>query len=283
MTDQTIERKASTSSEERLREAKLLCRFFPGLSAYLRSALSGITLSAENLAPEEARDFNAELDQNASVLEQGCYRLLRLATNLSTLANLEMDPLPPVEDRDIVAEASQVCLEAEYPAELLGLTLHFRCQAGGHLCALRQGAVRQMLHQLLSNAFRFTPAGGKVTVSLEIESGWIQLMVEDTGVGMSEERKEHCFDRFLDIRPEEMPPQGMGLGLSICRRLAQLHGGRMALESREGAGTRVIVMLEDRKLGNPAVEDHRMDYEGGFNSTLLGLADALPARAFRKL
>lgn len=264
-------------------QATLLSRVLPNLSVQMRTALSGMYLAVETMIPEEARDFDPALDQSRAVLDQNYYRMLRLTGNLSAVAELQRPVTEPQEDRDIVAEAAQVCQETESLAGLLGLTLRFRCRESRHLCALRPDAVRQLLMQLLSNAFKFTPAGGEVTVSLDFGGGWALLQVADTGRGIPEERRVELFDRYYMTEQQDPPPYGLGLGLTICRRLAECHGGRMLAESQVGKGTRVTVMLPDRQTGRMALSDRPVDYSGGFNPTLLGLADALPAKAFQDL
>ena len=272
-----------SAPEDLLYQAAILSRFFPALAVHLRSSLGGLYLAADSLAPEEARDFNARMDQDKSVLDLNYYRLLRLTGNLSLAADMDLPQDLPEEDRDIVEETELVCRETESLAKLLGLTLRFRCQEGRHLCALRRDAVRQLLLQLLSNAFKFTPAGGEITVALSSGNGWVQLTVTDNGPGIPPERKEHLFVRYLRADRTPLPPHGLGLGLPICRRIAEGHGGRIMAESQEGRGTRITVMLPDRQTGKLALADQPMDYGGGFNPTLLGLADALPAEAFQKL
>lgn len=264
-------------------QAKLLSRFFPSLAVQLRTALSDLYLAADALVPEDARDFDPELDRNRAVLDLNYYRLLRLAGNLSAAADLGEPLDPPGEDRNIVAETELVCRETESLARLLGLTLRFRCRKSSHFCALHRDAVRQILLQLLSNAFKFTPEGGEVTVSLDIGGGWVRLQVADNGSGIPEERKGALFDRYLRADRQDLPPYGLGLGLPICRHLAEGHGGRVLAESRSGKGTRITVMLPDRQTGKLALSDRPIDYGGGFNPTLLGLADALPAKAFQNL
>ena len=264
-------------------QAFLLSRVLPNLSVQMRTALSGMYLAVEAMIPEEARDFDRGLDQHKAVMDLNYYRLLRLTRNLSAAAELQRPGAEPQEDRDIAAEAALVCQEAESLAKLLGLTLRFRCKESRHLCALRPDAVRELLMQLLSNAFKFTPAGGEVTVSLEFSGGWALLQVADTGRGIPEERRQELFDRYYMTEQRDPPPYGLGLGLPICRRLAECHGGRMLAESQVGKGTRVTVMLPDRQTGRMALSDRPVDYNGGFNPVLLGLADALPAKAFQDL
>ena len=263
-----------------LREEALLARFFPSLAVQLRTALSNLYLAVDTLIPADARDFDPSLDRNLAVLDLNYYRLLRLAGNLSAAAELGTPLPPPGEDRDIVAETELACREADSLARLLGLSLRFRCRKTSHFCALRPGAVRQILMQLLSNAFKFTPAGGEVTVELQTEPGWVRLTVSDNGPGIPPEEADALFDRYLHPEKRPLPPHGLGLGLPICRHLAEGHGGRILVESRAGKGTRVTVLLPDRQTGTLALSDRESDYSGGFNPTLLGLADALPAEAF---
>ena len=75
------------------------------------------------------------------------------------------------------------------------------------------------------------------------------------------------------------PPHGLGLGLSLCRRIAARHGGMLMAESQMGKGSRFTLSLPDRQVDG-AVSDIPFDYAGGFNRTLLALADALPAQSF---
>ena len=75
------------------------------------------------------------------------------------------------------------------------------------------------------------------------------------------------------------PPHGLGLGLPLCRRIAEGHGGTLMAESREGQGSRFTLSLPDRQVGS-GVSDVPFDYAGGFNRTLMALSDALPVSAF---
>ena len=98
--------------------------------------------------------------------------------------------------------------------------------------------MRRVLDNLIGNAIKFTPAGGRVTVDFSRSAETILCTVSDTGVGIAPDQLEHIFDRFYTSSSTSTGnPPGSGLGLHIVRRLVELHGGEIAVESRPGDGT----------------------------------------------
>jgi len=259
---------------------ELLARLMPTLSAQLRYALSNIHLAAASLAPAEAREQDAALDARAAMLDQNYYQLLRLAGNLSAAAYLGMPETFQLQDYDVVALVREICDRSRQLVECIGLKLVFSCGMDSCVCAIQREAVEQMMFQMLSNAFKFTPRGGTVTVEVRVVAGQVRISVSDTGCGIAPQKLATLFTPYqADDLPA--PPQGVGLGLPICRRIAEGHGGTIMAESREGQGTCVTVAIPNQRSGTVMVKDVPFDYAGGFNRTLLGLADALPASAFR--
>ena len=151
---------------------------------------------------------------------------------------------------------------------------------GHHTCALAVDATEQIVYNLLSNAFKFTPAGGRVDVVLEKKGTNLLLTVSDTGRGMTAEELEQLFEGYRHPNAERPQPHGMGLGLALCRRFAQGQGGNLLATSAPGQGSSFTVSLPDRP-AESLLRDVPVDYSGGFNRSLLGLADAMPAEAFR--
>lgn len=256
-----------------------LAALFPSVAAQLRSALSNLHLAAAQLAPAAARENDPQLDARAAILDQSYYQLLRLVNSLSAAAYLQNDDPLPLQDRDIVALVRDVCAGTAALAPLLGLDVRFVCAMDRHICALHPDSLEQLVYHLLSNALKFTPAGGTITVELRRSQGHLLLCVTDTGCGIAPERLPTLFDRYLTPLEQDPLPHGLGLGLPLCRRIAQGHGGTLMAQSRPGKGSRFTLSLPDRQVGS-AVQDVAFDYTGGFNRTLLALADALPARAF---
>jgi len=103
--------------------------------------------------------------------------------------------------------------------------------------------IRQVIFNLLSNAVKFTPEGGRVDVSTAVENGEVQVAVRDTGPGIASEDQERIFEEFqqTDVGAEQR--EGTGLGLALSKRLVELHGGRLWVESEVGKGSTFVFTL----------------------------------------
>ncbi len=251
---------------------------FPAIAAQIRGALSTFHLAAAQAVPPEARERDPELDRKAAVMDQSYYRLLRLVNLLSAAALPEDAPLS-LQNRDLTELVGDLCDRAGDLAQSLGLEVRFSCALPRHICAVDAQLLEQLLFHLLSNAFKFTPSGGTVTVELRVHSRRVLLSVTDTGQGIPPERLASLFDGYLHMERQAPAPCGMGLGLSLCRKIAERHGGMLMAESQVDKGSRFTLSLPDRQVEG-SVSDVPFDYTGGFNRTLLALADALPVQAF---
>lgn len=277
--DHTPEQPAHPDRLDRVPQVRLLNEVLLHVSAQLRTALGGMHIAVSRLAPPERRDADAALDRDAALLNRNYYALLRLSNNLSNAPMLLDDAPLTRENTDIVTWLDGLCRQAAPLFALRNVTLTFQCSAARHGAAINRVCLEQAVWNLLSNALKFTAEGGAVTVSLRFERRQVLLAVTDTGCGINAEDMEMVFDSYL--HPERLAalPSGLGLGLPLCRRIAEGHGGRLVLDSREGHGTTVTLALPD-ELAEDVVEDVAFDYTGGFQPALVGLADGLPFEAF---
>jgi signal transduction histidine kinase len=105
----------------------------------------------------------------------------------------------------------------------------------------------QVWVNLIHNSIKFTPAGGKISVYLRKEDGKAVVRIVDTGVGMAEDAKTHVFERFYKAdKSRNREGAGSGLGLSIVKKIVDMHEGEITLESEAGKGTEMIVSLACR-------------------------------------
>jgi signal transduction histidine kinase len=97
--------------------------------------------------------------------------------------------------------------------------------------------IKQVILNLLSNAIKFTPDGGRIEVRAKPVDGSVEVSVTDTGVGIAPEDKEAIFEEFKQVGTAAKKVEGTGLGLALSRKFLELHGGRIWVQSRVGAGS----------------------------------------------
>ena len=159
--------------EQHETEAALL----PNIANQMRSLLSNLYLAASQVIPPEQREQDPALDAKAAILEQSFFRLLRLVNSMSAAEYLSDSQTLSLRDADLVKLVSEVCESSADLAEQLGIQLKFVCAMDRRVCAIHPAAVEQMLYHLLSNALKFTPAGGAVTVELKKSGETLRLTV----------------------------------------------------------------------------------------------------------
>ncbi|MCI8803770.1 MAG: HAMP domain-containing histidine kinase [Oscillibacter sp.] len=250
----------------------------PNAAAQLRNSLGNLYLAAKRLAPAADRETDPGLDAKAALVDQSYYQMLRLVNNLEDVGSLDSDRPYSLQDVDIAKLVEELFEKTASLAALRGLNTRLLCPMESHICACCPDALERLMFHLLSNAFKFTPAGGMITVELSRIKGRVLLSVADTGPGIPKERRLSLFRPCPGSAPT---PFGMGLGLALSQRIARGLGGVLYLDQAVSQGSRFVLSIPDRLCGDaPALSDKTFDYSGGFNRSLLGLADALPTRAF---
>lgn len=224
----------------RLREAFDRERRFTADAAHeIRTPLAGIKTHAQVLL----RTANeSERRQAAEQVIEGVDRTARLVEQLLTLARLDREALAheftPVDAGSLAAEVLEgMRRDAEAKRMTLGLQAEGHAEINGNRVALNM-----MLRNLVDNAIRYTPAGGRVEVQVGCVDKQIALRVTDTGPGIPRAERGRIFDRFY--RGTNATAFGCGLGLSIARRVAELHSASIAVaDGPAGRGLQVTVSL----------------------------------------
>ena len=107
--------------------------------------------------------------------------------------------------------------------------------------------VKQVLLNILSNALKFTPEGGRIDVRTALKEGTVEISVTDTGVGIAPEDQEAIFEEFRQVGTSDKKVEGTGLGLALSRRFVELHGGRIWVKSQVGTGATFTFTIPVRR------------------------------------
>lgn len=239
---------AKTSAElattlTRLQELdRLKNEFFANVSHELRTPLTLILTPVEDLL---SRELSPDVRSAMSVIRRNAHRLLRLIDDLLDLARLDVGGLRlHVAELDLVDVASRVVESARAAAQARRMTLSFETDAPTLTVYGDPHRLEIVLTNLLGNALKFTPDGGRVSLRLTQSEKRCVVAVEDTGPGIPESELERIFDRFYQVEGSQRRRQGgAGIGLSLARKLCELHGGSIAVTSVVGQGTTFSVTL----------------------------------------
>ena len=226
-------------NEELAKANRMKSDFLANMSHELRTPLNSIIGFSDMLLMQEVGSLNAvQLDFLETVARNGRH-LLQLISELLDLSKIEAGRLQltpeAIDLRDLLREAAESVraqtekrrhrLDLEIPNTPLAVTAdHVR--------------VRQVLLNLLSNAIKFTPDGGRVRLLGRPEDGGIRIEVIDTGIGIAPEDQPKLFKEFVQIDASASRHyEGTGLGLALCKRLVELHGGHIGCQSARGQGS----------------------------------------------
>jgi signal transduction histidine kinase len=221
--------------------------FIALVSHDLRTPLTSIRGYIELLLEGLAGDLSDEQRQWLDVIDRNSSRLLRLVADLLFIAQLDAGKiaLEPGEVRldGVAAEAVEAVLPT---ARLRQVDLRLEALSPVAINGDR-ARLGQLLDNLVSNALKFTPPGGRVDVRVGGSEAGAWLEVTDTGMGISQVEQEHLFERFFRTSSASSAAiQGTGLGLAIAQAIVNAHGGTIAVQSVEGVGTTFHIQLPAR-------------------------------------
>ncbi len=232
---------ADVSEAERLDRVRR--DFVANASHELRTPVAAILGATETLLAGAAENPTARASFLA-ILERHAQRLERLTRELLDLSRLEHGYRPQIEAVTLRPVLQQVIAMLERDAEDRGVGLEL--QTRGELppvAAERQG-VEQIVYNLVHNAIKYTPQGGRVRLTAEPRPGAVAIVVEDTGPGIARDQTQRLFERFYRVDDSRSRAVGgTGIGLSIVKHLCAAYGGSIVVDSEVGTGSKFTVML----------------------------------------
>jgi len=251
-------RELEVRNERLLELDRLKDEFVALVSHELGTPLTSIRGYLELVLDGEAGEVTGEQRQFLGVVERNANRLLDLVGDLLFLAQIEAGKLSlEVGAVDLARVAAESVETARPLAEEKEITLAL-ATSPLPLLAGDRARLGQLLDNLVSNAVKFTPQGGRVDVRASSSREHAVLEVRDTGMGIPADEQEHVFERFFRTsRATEQAIQGTGLGLAISKAIVHAHGGRITLASDDGEGAtfRVTIPIRALQAAEPGQEE----------------------------
>ena len=226
--------------------------FLANMSHELRTPLNAIIGFSQVLKEQMFGELNAvQAEYVDDVLSSGEH-LLNLINDILDLAKVEagrMELQPTTFSLLGLLENAMSMVRERATRHAVSLTTTTDPSVG--VIEGDERKIKQILFNLLSNAVKFTPDGGRVTLMATADDEQVEISVRDTGVGISADDQARIFEEFTQLGPGRTQ-EGTGLGLTLTKRLVELHHGRLEVESEPGAGSTFTVWLPLRQTGAPA-------------------------------
>ncbi|PTM13384.1 MAG: hypothetical protein DA408_07205 [Bacteroidetes bacterium] len=246
-------------SEKVKRATQAKVDFFTNISHEFRTPLTLILGFAEDLLP--SKKLGEDVQQSLGHIRQNAFRLLHLVSQLLDFRKVESNQMGlRASENNLVAFLRNIMQTFSKTAQRRDIDFQLLTRQEHILVWFDVGMMDKTLFNLLSNAFKFTPDGGKIHLSVSLDNfeNKVKFSVEDSGKGMTEHELKHIFKPFY--QGEEQQLAGTGLGLSLSKTLVKLHGGDILVQSTKGTGSRFIVSLP---MGNKHLkEEQRVTGQG---------------------
>lgn len=251
-----------------------------GVSMRLRTTLTAMYTALESTAMYAARDRSDDLDRSVAELMCTFYRQLHVALNLSGIAELRACEEFTVLEHDIFKLTRDICIEAAACFAIRGVRIALLCDVEQLNIAVNAVWYERLLLNLLANALFVSDESGIVVVRLEGDEEGVHLTVTDEGGGISPELIPEVFDIDCSDATIVDPTQSRGLGLLLCRLVAEAHEGTICIEPNATVGSAVHVMLPREHTKVLLFREMQYDYTGGYDHSFVELSECLPAETF---
>ncbi|MEW6661152.1 MAG: ATP-binding protein [Bacillota bacterium] len=244
-----VQQAALEQANEQLAQAsKYKSQFLANMSHELRTPLTSVLAFTELLLNRVAGELTPEQEEYLQDIQESGASLLRQINDILDFSKLEAGKMEIRRESFCLAEAVEASSRLVMPLMLRkGLVFETTIETGLPAVWGDQDKIKQVLGNLLTNAVKFTPAGGKITLMAERVDEpvpAIKVTVSDTGIGIKPDDHERVFQEFRQVdqsTSREYP--GSGLGLALARQLVEAHGGSIWVESEPGRGSRFIFVL----------------------------------------
>ncbi|MEI9477641.1 MAG: HAMP domain-containing sensor histidine kinase [Deltaproteobacteria bacterium] len=227
---------------------KMKSDFFSSMSHELRNPLSTIRMGIQLLSEKSEVTFTEKQKKLLTILSEESARVLELVNSMLDLSKMEAGMMTyHLEKNDLSPLIDQAIKEMQPLAEAKKINLSRTAMEALPILEMDGERILQALRNLIGNAVKFTPAGGRVTLSAQPTDGGVRgvrVSVADTGPGIPAESLSSIFDKYQQVTPNgSHPVKGTGLGLALVKEIIASHGGKVWAESKTGQGSTFIFIL----------------------------------------
>jgi signal transduction histidine kinase len=212
--------------------------FLANMSHELRTPLNAIIGFSEVLSERMFGDLNEKQEEYLKDIYASGTHLLSLINDILDLSKIEAGRMElELTDFDLPTALDSALTLVRERAGRRGIALQMNVDGRLGQIQADERKVRQVVLNLLSNAIKFTPEGGRIEVAALPKDGLVEISVSDTGIGIAPEDQEKIFEEFRQVGTAAKKVEGTGLGLTLCRKFVELHGGRIWVKSELGVGS----------------------------------------------
>jgi signal transduction histidine kinase len=222
--------------------------FLANMSHELRTPLNAVIGFSEVLSDRMFGELNDKQAEYLKDIHASGSHLLSLINDILDLSKIEAGRMElELTDFDLPTALDNALMLVRERAQRRSLTLHKDVDAEIGQVRADERKIRQVVLNLLSNAIKFTPEGGRIEVAAVSKDGSMEVSVSDTGVGIAPEDQEKVFEEFRQVGTAEKKAEGTGLGLTLCRKFIELHGGRIWVKSQVSQGSTFTFTIPMRR------------------------------------
>jgi len=251
---QAREQELQATNRQLEKANRLKSQFLATMSHELRTPLNSIIGFSELLEDETYGALNNKQMKYVGNIVVSSKHLLQLINDILDLAKVESGTVGIHPEKLSLSDAMSVVKSVVEPlATKKDIGLSIEVADGVETITADPARLKQILYNLLSNAIKFTPTGGKVSITAAASNGNVEISVTDTGIGIGEKDQQCIFSEFLQVEDSYARKyEGTGLGLALTRKLVELHGGRIWVESSPGKGSCFTFTIPDQGYSNSA-------------------------------
>jgi signal transduction histidine kinase len=219
--------------------------FIATLSHEFRTPLTSVNMSVDILNQQILGPLNPKQKELIESAREDCFRLTKLARELLQLSKLESGRLQlKNEELDVAAVVDFSLRPLQLQFNEKGINLEIDIPSGVPTIIADQQQISWVITNLVTNALKYTPNGGTMSIRAREDAGGVRIDVHDSGQGIAKEHLARIFDKFVQVKHEgDATPGSVGLGLAIAKEIVEVYGGRIWAESDPGKGSTFSFVL----------------------------------------